>query len=164
MTMEQKFVDFKAQLETAIKVIIIICIITSLIYAYKYYLDNDGKGIDDIFYLASISTLHAYFGLMAFLKSNESSIVSKRWLFAGTAYCILVSVYVKLELTYLSGVIVSIIPALIYLVSMFIINSKHFLSSLRVAFVFSFITSVLPIYAFITLIFSIIVGLITGSH
>ena len=147
-----------------LRVIIIVCTITSLIYTYKHYFDNDGKGVDDIFYLASISTLHCIFGLMAVLNYNISRIVAKKWLFIGLIYCVLVGIYVELELPYNGGSVVCIIPAIGYLAGLFLIDNKYFLQSLRVVFTLSFITSVLPVYALATLIFSLVINLIMGNE
>lgn len=133
-----------------------ICLIMCIWFTYKHYFKNDGKGIDEIFYLLSIFTLHSFFGLMALIKVSDIKIYKNR-LIVTNIFILLSVFFVEIELMKWISVIM-IIPFIIYLLPQFLKTSKTIVNLFKVSFIFAIITSILPIYAFIMSLIAIIIG------
>ncbi len=138
-----------------------ICLTMSIWFTYKHYFHNDGKGIDDIFYMLSIFTLHSCFGLIAVTKLSDAK-VYKNWLIIANIFILLSVIFVEKELIR-GGFYIAIIPFITYLVPQFSKNRKTIINFVTVSFICAFITSILPIFSFIMSIISILIGIINPS-
>lgn len=138
-----------------------ICLIMSTWFTYKHYFYNDGKGIDDIFYMLSIFTLHSFFGLIALINLSNNK-TYKNWLSIANIFILLSVIFVEKELIK-SGFYIVIIPFIAYSVPQFLKNRKTIINFIKVSFICAFITSILPIFSFIMSVISIVIGLINPT-
>jgi hypothetical protein len=86
--------DIKLNLEQFKKPLLIIngiSLIMSVWFTYKYFFNNDGKGIDEIFYSLALFTLQSFFGLVALTRIDKIQ-TCKKWLLIGMVYILLVAV------------------------------------------------------------------------
>lgn len=156
--------DIKLNLEQFKKPLLIInCIslIMSVWFTYKYFFNNDGKGIDEIFYLLSLFTLQSFFGLAALTRIDNIQ-ACKKWLLIGMVYILLVAVFVEIML-FKNVYFFAIIPFVFYLISFFSKSQIRIFNSVKGAFIFAFITSALPVYAFVMFIVTFIAKILVGS-
>jgi hypothetical protein len=138
-----------------------ICLTMCIWLTYKHYFKNDGKGIDDIFYMLSIFTLHSFFGLLALFKLDRTN-TYKIWLVIANIFVLISALFVESQLMNSFSYIL-IIPFMAYFVLPFLKNHKAIVIIFRVAFLCAFITSILPIFAFIMSIISLIIGLVNPA-
>ncbi|TCO29070.1 hypothetical protein EV200_102489 [Pedobacter psychrotolerans] len=138
-----------------------ICLTMSIWFTYKHYFYNDGKGIDDIFYMLSIFTLHSFFGLIALTKVGDGK-VYKNWLIIVNVFILLSVIFVEKELIK-GGFYIVIIPFIAYCVPQFLKNRETIVNFMKVSFICAFITSILPIFSFIMSIISLIINIINPS-
>ncbi|WP_379091948.1 hypothetical protein [Pedobacter sp. UC225_65] len=138
-----------------------ISFIMSVWFTYKYYFSNDGKGIDEIFYAFSLFTLQSFFGLVALTKIDNIQ-ACKKWLLIGIVYIVLAAVFVEIEL-FKSIYFVAVIPFVFYLIPMFLKSPTQIFNSVKGAFIFGFIPSALPAYAFVMFIITLIANILVNS-
>lgn len=153
--------QIKMQIKQFIKPLYIIngiCLIMTIYFTYKHYFHNDGKGVDEIFYMLSIFSLHNCFGLLAATKLSDVK-VYKNWLITANIFILIAVIFVEKEL--MSGVFyIALVPFITYLLAQFSKNKKIIFNLIKVSFISTFITSILPIYSFMMAIISIIIGII----
>ncbi|MFC1225858.1 hypothetical protein ACFE6N_18790 [Pedobacter sp. BG31] len=138
-----------------------ICLTMSIWFTYKHYFYNDGKGIDNVFYMLSMLTLPSCFGLIAVTKLSHAK-VYKNWLIISNIFIVLAVVFVEKEL--IKGVFyIAIIPFITYLLPQFSKNRKTIINAMTVSFIYAFITSILPIFSFMMSLISIIIGIINPA-
>ncbi|MCZ4225450.1 hypothetical protein [Pedobacter rhodius] len=156
--------DIETQLKQFRKPLFIIngiCLIMGIWFTYKHYFKNDGKGIDEVFYLLSIFTLHSFFGLITLMKVNDTK-TCKNWLIVTTIFILLSALFVEIELMKWVSFMM-IIPFSTYLLPLFLKNQKTIINLLKASFIFAIITSILPIFAFIMSVISLIIGLLNPA-
>ncbi|KQB99370.1 hypothetical protein [Pedobacter sp. Hv1] len=145
------------QFKQPLLVINAISVIMSIVFIYKHYFNHDGKGVDDMLCAFSIFTLQSFFGLIALTKANSSK-PNKIWWFIAIVYTVLATLFIEIEL--FKGVyFIAVIPIIAYGLQLFPDKEMKMLKFANVAFVLGYITSIVPIFAFIMSIVTLIIGI-----
>lgn len=147
--------------KTPLLIINSISIVMSIWFTYKYFFNNDGKGIDEIFYSLSLLTLQSFFGLVALTKIDNIQ-TCKKWLLIGMVYILLVAVFVEIML-FKNVYFFATIPFVFYLIPLFLKSQTQIFNFVRGTFIFAFITSALPVYAFVMFMLTFIAEILAGS-
>ncbi len=139
------------QFEKPIIFLNLCCFIVMIWLLYKHYFYNDGKGFNEYILALSLYSFCSFFAVLANMNFKIKSI-KLLLLFLGLAYLIFIAIYLEYEILNGQGMLsfiifLSLIPLFLFCILIIFLN-KIRVSNIctNILFVFSIITSIIPIY------------------
>lgn len=140
----------------------IICAFMTIWFTYKHYFKNEGKGIDDIFYVLSLLSFINFFSLKASLNLTKSNQTYKTWLIFGIGYILAIALFIELELFH-NLYWFAIIPIGLFITTLYMKSPMQMMRILETNIYLGLILAILPAYSFLLIILSCMIELLKAS-